>query len=153
MLHIRPECPVWIVDGQHRWRGIQDVDDAKLEGFNMAFTLLWGLESFEEANQFVIINKMQKAVRTDLAERFIAKAYKMRGESSVINDPNTGLFKKAIWVSKAIDILDSIVDPGRKTTWNGKVQLPNEPKAKTMTVTQSAFTNSCLLYTSPSPRD
>jgi len=142
VLHIRPECPVWIVDGQHRWRGIQDVDDAKLEGFHMAFTLLWGLENFEEANQFVIINKTQKAVRTDLAERFIAKAYRMRGESSVMNDPNTGLFRKAVWVSKAIEVLDSLVDPGRKTTWEGKVQLPNEPKAKTMTVTQSAFTNS-----------
>lgn len=142
ILHVKTECPVWIVDGQHRWRGIQDIDNKKLEGFHMAFTILFGLDPDEEANQFVIINKTQKAVRTDLAERFIAKAYKKRGEIAIMNDPNTGIFKKAIWVSKAIDVLDTLVDPVRKTTWEGKVQLPNEPKAKTMTVTQSGFTNS-----------
>jgi hypothetical protein len=108
----------------------------------MPFTILFGLDPDEEAEQFVIINKTQKAVRTDLAERFIAKAYKKRGEISIRNDPNTGIFKKAMWVSKAIDVLDTLVDPARKTTWEGKVQLPNEPKAKTMTVTQSGFTNS-----------
>jgi len=142
ILHVKSECPIWIVDGQHRWRGIQDIDDKKLEGFHMAVTILFGLDPDEEANQFVIINKTQKAVRTDLAERFIAKAYKKRGELAVMNDPNTGIFKKAIWVSKAIDVLDTLIDPARKTTWEGKVQLPNEPKAKTMTVTQSGFTNS-----------
>jgi len=142
ILHVKTECPVWIVDGQHRWRGIQDIDNKKLEGFHMPFTILFGLDPDEEANQFVIINKTQKAVRTDLAERFIAKAYKKRGEIAIMNDPNTGIFKKAIWVSKAIDVLDTLIDPVRKTTWEGKVQLPNEPKAKTMTVTQSGFTNS-----------
>ena len=142
ILHVKSECPIWIVDGQHRWRGIQDIDDKKLEGFHMAVTILFGLDPDEEANQFVIINKTQKAVRTDLAERFIAKAYKKRGELAVMSDPNTGIFKKAVWVSKAIDVLDTLIDPARKTTWEGKVQLPNEPKAKTMTVTQSGFTNS-----------
>jgi len=142
ILNIQKDCPVWIVDGQHRWRGIQDLDDSRLEGFHMAFTMLWGFDPFEEANQFVIINKTQKAVRTDLAERFVAKAYKMRGEASVLSDPNVALFKKAVWVSKAIDILDTLVEPSRETVWMDKVQLPNEPKAKTMTVTQSAFTNS-----------
>ena len=142
VLSIEPGCPIWIVDGQHRWSGIQDVDDSRLEGFHMVFTMLWGFEPFDEANQFVIINKTQKAVRTDLAERFIAKAYRMRGKTSVLSDPNTALFKKAVWVSKAIDILDTLLEPSRETVWMNKVQLPNEPKAKTMTVTQSAFTNS-----------
>lgn len=142
ILNIESDCPVWIVDGQHRWRGIEDLDDSRLEGFHMAFTLMWGMEPFEEANQFVIINKTQKAVRTDLAERFIAKAYKMRGKFSVLSDPNIGLFKKAVWVSRAIQILDTLIDPERRSVWANKVQLPNEPRAKTMTVTQSAFTNS-----------
>ena len=142
ILNIQSDCPVWIVDGQHRWRGIQDLDDSKLEGFHMAFTMLWGFDPFEEANQFVIINKTQKSVRTDLAERFVARAYRQRGETSVLSDPNVAIFKKAVWVTKAIDILDALIEPSRKTVWADKVQLPNEPKAKTMTVTQSAFTNS-----------
>jgi len=142
ILNIEPDCPVWVVDGQHRWRGIKDLDDSRLEGFNMAFTLMWGMKPFGEAQQFVIINKTQKAVRTDLAERFVAKAYRIRGEASLLSDPNVAIFKKAVWVSKAIEILDTLIEPARKTVWLDKVQLPNEPRAKTMTVTQSAFTNS-----------
>ena len=57
-------------------------------------------------------------------------------------DPNSPIFKKAPWVAKAMDVLDTLIDPDRNTVWTDKVLLPNETRAKTMTVTQSAFTNS-----------
>ena len=41
-----------------------------------------------------------------------------------------------------MDVLDTLIDPDRNTVWTDKVLLPNETRAKTMTVTQSAFTNS-----------
>ena len=144
-LKIQPDCKIWIVDGQHRIRGIKDLAEAdkkKIGNINIAFTLLWGLNVTAEAEQFVIINKTQKAVRTDLAERFVAKEYKRRGEVSVMADPNSPIFKKAPWLAKAMDVLDTLIDPDRKTVWTDKVLLPNETRAKTMTVTQSAFTNS-----------
>ena len=144
-LKIQPDCKIWIVDGQHRIRGIEELaeaDQKKIGNVNIAFTLLWGLNVTAEAEQFVIINKTQKAVRTDLAERFVAKEYKRRGEVSVMADPNTQIFKKAPWLAKAMDVLDTLIDPDRKTVWTDKVLLPNETRAKTMTVTQSAFTNS-----------
>ena len=144
-LKIQPDCKIWIVDGQHRIRGIKELaeaDQKKIGNVNIAFTLLWGLNVTAEAEQFVIINKTQKAVRTDLAERFVAKEYKRRGEVSVMADPNTQIFKKAPWLAKAMDVLDTLIDPDRKTVWTDKVLLPNETRAKTMTVTQSAFTNS-----------
>ena len=144
-LKIQPDCKIWIVDGQHRIRGIKELaeaDQKKIGNVNIAFTLLWGLNVTAEAEQFVIINKTQKAVRTDLAERFVAKEYKRRGEVSVMTDPNTQIFKKAPWLAKAMDVLDTLIDPDRKTVWTDKVLLPNETRAKTMTVTQSAFTNS-----------
>ena len=144
-LKIQPDCKIWIVDGQHRIRGIKELaeaDQKKIGNVNIAFTLLWGLNVIAEAEQFVIINKTQKAVRTDLAERFVAKEYKRRGEVSVMADPNSPIFKKAPWLAKAMDVLDTLIDPDRKTVWTDKVLLPNETRAKTMTVTQSAFTNS-----------
>ena len=144
-LKIQPDCKIWIVDGQHRIRGIKELaeaDQKKIGNVNIAFTLLWGLDVTAEAEQFVIINKTQKAVRTDLAERFVAKEYKRRGEVSVMADPNSPIFKKAPWLAKAMDVLDTLIDPDRKTVWTDKVLLPNEIRAKTMTVTQSAFTNS-----------
>ena len=144
-LKIQPDCKIWIVDGQHRIRGIEELaeaDQKKIGNVNIAFTLLWGLNVTAEAEQFVIINKTQKAVRTDLAERFVAKEYKRRGEVSVMADPNSPIFKKAPWLAKAMDVLDTLIDPDRNTVWTDKVLLPNETRAKTMTVTQSAFTNS-----------
>ena len=144
-LKIQPDCKIWIVDGQHRIRGIKELaeaDQKKIGGINIAFTLLWNLDAIEEAIQFVTINKTQKAVRTDLAERFIAREAKRRGEAGILADPNTQLFKKAPWLTKAMDVLDTLIDPDRNTVWTDKVLLPNQIRAKTMTVTQSAFTNS-----------
>ena len=144
-LKIQPGCDIWIVDGQHRIRGIKELaeaDQKKIADVNIAFTLLWDLDVVEEATQFVTINKTQKAVRTDLAERFVAKMYKLRGEASIMADPNSPIFKKAPWLTKAMDVLDTLIDPDRNTVWTDKVLLPNEIRAKTMTVTQSAFTNS-----------
>ena len=144
-LKIQPDCKIWIVDGQHRIRGIKELaeaDQKKIGNVNIAFTLLWELDVTAEAEQFVIINKTQKAVRTDLAERFVAREYKRRGETSIMADANTQIFKKAPWLTKAMDVLDTLIDPDRNTVWTDKVLLPNETRAKTMTVTQSAFTNS-----------
>ena len=144
-LKIQPKCSIWIVDGQHRIRGIKELaeaDQKKIADVNMAFTLLWNLDAVEEAIQFVTINKTQKAVRTDLAERFISREAKRRGEAGILADPNTQLFKKSPWLTKAMDVLDTLIDPDRNTVWTDKVLLPNETRAKTMTVTQSAFTNS-----------
>ena len=144
-LKIQHQCSIWIVDGQHRIRGIKELaeaDQKKIADVNMAFTLLWNLDAVEEAIQFVTINKTQKAVRTDLAERFIAREAKRRGEAGILTDPNTQLFKKAPWLTKAMDVLDTLIDPDRNTVWTDKVLLPNQIRAKTMTVTQSAFTNS-----------
>ena len=144
-LKIQHQCSIWIVDGQHRIRGIKELaeaDQKKIADVNMAFTLLWNLDAVEEAIQFVTINKTQKAVRTDLAERFISREAKRRGEAGILEDPNTQLFKKAPWLTKAMDVLDTLIDPDRNTVWTDKVLLPNQIRAKTMTVTQSAFTNS-----------
>ena len=143
LLEIDLECPVYVVDGQHRLRGLSNCDvEGKLANFELPFTLLWGLDKFEEANQFVILNKTQKAVRTDLAERFVAEAVRKRGVDSVVHDPNTTIFKHAAWIGLALDVLDTIIEPERKTVWADKLKLPNEPKAKNLTVSQSAFTNS-----------
>jgi len=39
--------------------------------------------SYEEAKQFVIINKNQKGVRTDLAQRFLMQAVKEEGREKL----------------------------------------------------------------------
>ena len=73
---------LWVVDGQHRLKGLE------IAGFNHPDVLninipvvLMNLKSRnpdsarnQEATQFLIINKTQKGVRSDLAERLLVKA-------------------------------------------------------------------------------
>jgi len=139
-ISIDPECLVYVVDGQHRLEGIDTCDVyGKLADFAIPFTLLWGNDKYQEANQFVVINKTQKIVRTDLAERFVALESKRRGLTNVSNDPNQAIFKNAEWIGSALDILDSLTKKSK--LWSNRVKLPNEPKGET-TVSQKSFTDS-----------
>jgi DGQHR domain-containing protein len=139
-ISIDPDCLVYVVDGQHRLTGIENCDVyGKLADYAIPFTLLWGNDKYQEANQFVIINKTQKIVRTDLAERFVAMESKRRGLANVSNDPNIAIFKNAEWIGAALDILDSLTKKSK--IWSNRVKLPNEPKGET-TVSQKSFTDS-----------
>ncbi len=139
-IEIDPECIVYVVDGQHRLTGIEDCDVyGKLVNFSIPFTLLWGNNKFEEANQFVVINKTQKIVRTDLAERFVSMEAKRRGQTNISNDPNQSIFKNSEWIGSALDILDSTTK--KCELWSNRVKLPNEPKGET-TVSQKSWTDS-----------
>src|SRR5207245_3961350 len=105
----KPSCVVYVVDGQHRIRGISDCDvNGKLTNFALPFTMLWNINKFEEAKQFVTINKTQKIVRTDLAERFVALEAKRKGLVAASRDPNQMIFKNAEWIGRALDILDTL---------------------------------------------
>jgi len=142
ILKIKPSCVVYVVDGQHRIRGISDCDvNGKLANFALPFTMLWNINKFEEAKQFVTINKTQKIVRTDLAERFVALEAKRKGLVAVIRDPNQMIFKNAEWIGRALDILDTLSEPSKNSVWTNRVRLPNEPKGET-TVSQKSFTDS-----------
>lgn len=140
IISINDNCTVYVIDGQHRLRGIEDCDvNGKLADFSIPFTLLWGIDKFEEAKQFVIINKTQKMVRTDLADRFVSMEAKRLGLVNVTNDPNQTIFKNAEWIGSALDILDSLTTKSK--LWSNRVKLPNEPKGET-TVSQKSFTDS-----------
>lgn len=139
-IEIDPDCTVYVVDGQHRLTGIENCDVyGKLANFSIPFTLLWGYDKFEEANQFVVINKTQKIVRTDLAERFVSMEAKRRGMTNIGNDPNQNIFKNSEWIGSALDILDSLTKKSK--LWSNRIKLPNEPKGET-TVSQKSFTDS-----------
>lgn len=73
---------LWIVDGQHRLKGLEyaGIKYPDLLEISIPVVLL-NLQSYspelarkQEATQFLIINKTQKGVRSDLAERILAQA-------------------------------------------------------------------------------
>jgi len=145
-INIPDDIPIWVVDGQHRMGGIRFAveRDPSLNNLEFPIIIMNQKSSYEEAKQFVIINKTQKGVRTDLAERFLMRAVQEEGREKLFEMRETGalrtILKDVEWVTKAIEIAD-ILNGDKKHPWYGKIQLPNSPKIGT-TVSQKAFTDS-----------
>jgi len=145
-LNIPEEAEIWIVDGQHRMEGLKFAAerDPEINDLEFPVVIMNQPSSYEEAKQFVIINKTQKGVRTDLAERFLMQAVKQEGRGKLLEIRETGALKSILknveWVTKAIEIAD-ILNVDKKYPWYERIQLPNQPKDGA-TVTQGAFTNS-----------
>jgi len=103
---------------------------------------------YEEAKQFIIINKTQKGVRPDLAERFISKLARKEGVQSLYNLPRATT-RDIEWRPRATDIVDILDqktsdnenDDFSTNPWFGKIQLPNEAKGGTI-ISQKAFEDS-----------
>lgn len=145
-LNLPDNVTIWVVDGQHRIGGLKfasEKDPAVLE-MEFPVVIMNQPSSYDEAKQFVIINKTQKGVRTDLAQRFLTQLVKQEGKEKARELEKIGVLKSIVkdadWRTKAIEITD-ILNADKKQLWYGKIQQPNEPKAQA-TATQGAFTDS-----------
>lgn len=85
VLQIEEGRTVWLVDGQHRLAGLRYAAERKEDVNEMEYPVIIMNQpsSYEEAKQFVIINKNQKGVRTDLAQRFLMQAVKEEGREKL----------------------------------------------------------------------
>ncbi|MCS7369519.1 MAG: hypothetical protein NDF57_07395, partial [archaeon GBS-70-058] len=109
-----------------------------------------------EAKQFVIINKTQKGVRTDLAERHLQQAVLREGYAKLKMDMEEGRLPRAIfgdieWRPRAVEIADELNK--NSAVWKERIKAPNvyQPKA---TVSQKSFTDSLEQFlTHPDFRD
>jgi len=97
----------WIVDGQHRFEGLKAVseEEPRLRETEIPIVLM-NTDKMNEAKQFLIINKMQKGVRTDLAERILLLLERKEGKESVAlqNLPVD------IWKIDALRMVDLLTD-------------------------------------------
>lgn len=145
-IELPDDVSIWVVDGQHRVAGLEYAvsRDPANSDIDFPIILMNETSNYEEAKQFVIINKTQKGVRTDLAERFLMRAVKEEGREKLFEMREagalSGILKNVEWVTMAIEIAD-ILNGDKKRVWYGKIQLPNAPKKGT-TVSQGAFTES-----------
>jgi len=138
---------IWLVDGQHRREGLKYAAERREDIKEMEYPVIIMNQpsSYEEAKQFVIINKNQKGVRTDLAQRFLMQAVNKEGRENLRKMRDSGALtgvglKDFEWNTAAIEITD-ILNNDKKHIWHSKIRLPNEPKDGTI-VTQGAFSTS-----------
>lgn len=149
-LEIPESQKLWIVDGQHRIQGLRTAleDNPSVADFEVA-TVILPLDPdeidprlgprYEEAKQFVIINRTQKGVRADLAERFLVELAR-RERVDIIKDLPTQVTRGIDWKPKAIGITD-MLNERPDSPWRGRIRLPNEPRGTT-TISQKSFSDS-----------
>ena len=65
-LEIPDDVTIWLVDGQHRVRGLQMLLESsdKQAAIEIPVIITLGQTVYEEAKQFVVVNRTQKKVRT-----------------------------------------------------------------------------------------
>jgi len=145
ILSIPDSSILYEVDGQHRIEGLREA--VKRDQIDSDFALpviiicpvkLGEKEAtnprFCEAKQFVVINRTQKTVRSDLSDRFIARlAPEQRQELEVL-----GAVETLERTQVAVQIADKLTNKAR-SPWEGRIKLPGKRGGG---VSQRAFTNS-----------
>jgi DGQHR domain-containing protein len=129
-LFIDPESSLWVIDGQHRIKGLQQAAEAKRSGdpdaklgYEVPVVFALGLSLYEEMRLFNIVNSRAKSVPTDLAADQLRKMVKEEGvaplEQGRLTDRD---YRKAVGTRVAYHLNSS---PG---PWQGKIRLPNESR-------------------------
>lgn len=142
-LNIPDGAKLWVVDGQHRLRGMQElVKDGvkKILDFEIPIILINFAEDYQEAKQFLVKNKTQKGIKPDLAERLIYRVSEKEGLRSLMIGLPAAVTRGADWRPNAVKIVDKI----RKMTdspWFNNIILPNESR-KGKLISQKSFTDS-----------
>ncbi len=105
----------------------------------------WGIQNelecrFEEAKQFVIINRTQKTVRVDLADQFIKRLPPERREEieGILLGPRR--LKLEILANKITEKMAA-----SSSVWRNKIRYPNEGRSSGKPVSWKSFKDSIIL--------
>jgi len=137
---LKIDDPIYLVDGQHRISGLKILLESQPSYGDMPVPILVlkGFNREQEAREFLIVNKTQKGVRTDLADRLL---------SHVISEMDKELLE-VIGIREPKKLTELIVDVCDKlnktkgTAWYKRITLPNQKTKKNETIKQRSMTES-----------
>lgn len=117
-----------IVDGQHRAKSLHTAfsQDRQLN-FEIPISIITGLERFQEAAQFLIINVKQKQVRTDLTLTVLHELEAHRTTDFVSRLKK--VLKVDAWQLEATHIAIAL-NGERDSPWRNLILRPNEDRAE-----------------------
>lgn len=139
---------LWVVDGQHRVRGLESLCEQHPALMDIELPVvvmrLGGGDDlqarYNEALQFLIINRTQKGVRSDLAERILLEVAKMEGTERVVLGQDdvlpVQLRRDMSWKPRAVAVSD-LLNKRKDSPLRGRIKLPNQ-RTKGATVSQVA---------------
>jgi len=148
---IADDVTLWVVDGQHRLRGLELLGEQSPQLLELELPVIvmaLGGESqdarYKEALQFLIINRTQKGVRSDLADRILVQVAEMEGSERVARGLTpvlpSSLAKDMDWRPRAVKLSD-LLNKRQDSPLRGRIKLPNL-RAKGTTVSQVAVVRS-----------
>lgn len=132
---------LWIVDGQHRVKGLEQAIERhgleRFKEFQLPVVLMEFEDVSEEAHQFQLINENMKKVNTMLARRLL----QMRLEKGGSEAKKLLRESRRLWEADSVEVIRGLTeDPG--SVWFGKVQPPNAKKAPEHVVRELSFSTS-----------
>jgi DGQHR domain-containing protein len=133
----------FLVDGQHRVGGIKMMieQNPAFASVPIPVLIMVGLNREKEATQFIIVNKTQKGVRSDLADRLLNDAIKNvdKGLLEVIG------IKEPQRITEIIVTICDNLDKDKKSIWYQRITFPNQKNRVTDTIKQRSMTESIKL--------
>ncbi len=141
ILTIPDDVTLWIVDGQHRLAGfkvaIEDEGVERLRDYPLPVVIMQGLSTYDEADQFRVINETMKKVRTDLARRILAMRFISRS-----SEARRELIQlDRMWEAISVEVIE-ILNTRPDSPWRGRIQPPNVRKQPSHTVREISFSTS-----------
>jgi DGQHR domain-containing protein len=134
---------LFLVDGQHRVGGIKMMieQNPAFASVPIPVLVMVGLNREKEATQFIIVNKTQKGVRSDLADRLLKDAIKNvdKGLLEVIG------IKEPQRITEIIVSICDNLDKDKKSIWYQRITFPNQKNRVTDTIKQRSMTESIKL--------
>jgi DGQHR domain-containing protein len=134
MLVIPEEVDIWVVDMQHRLRGIERAHDEgalKSTSFRIPVVITEGLGQLDEAAQFYIINTKAKKMDVALTRRLLIENDKVRDVADV-----------KPWEITAVQLTIDLNSRFRGNPWFGRIRQPNEERLEGHVATERSFVSS-----------
>jgi DGQHR domain-containing protein len=125
--------PIWVVDMQHRMKGLIQARDDKLipSTFQFPVVLTEGLSHIEEAAQFYIINTKAKKMDVALTRRLLIENNRVKDVADV-----------RPWEIAAVKITIALNRELPDNPWFGTIRQPNEERLQSHIATEKSFVNS-----------
>jgi DGQHR domain-containing protein len=130
--NLRIKSKLWLVDGQHRIAGLElaATKDKAFGDYLVPVVILNGQTRDSEMEHFFVINDRQKGVPVDLVLRFLVA----KNGNSLPHDRDDAL---------AIKVTD-LMAMDRSSCWFKRIQLTNESRLRTHTITERSFHRALL---------
>jgi DGQHR domain-containing protein len=126
MLTVPDGAVLWLVDGQHRFHGVDRAfvrdGDVGLDDYPFPVTVMTGVDQYGEMRHFNIVNTTQRKMPTDIADRHLVMQAEREG-LTLIAGKQSG--EKQYFRAKATRIVDRLNE--ETGPWYHQIAIPGVP--------------------------